>query len=135
MLSASGCSEPCSKLAAIFKMSSLEPSSATMSVTSGLPLLSVPVLSKIIVSILFAASSGSPPRIKIPCSAPLPVATMMLVGVARPIAHGHAMTITDTNARTAKVTLAPSASHAINVTMLMPITTGTNHDETQSAKS
>ena len=40
------------------------------------------------------ASSASPPRMRIPASAPRPVPTMIAVGVARPIAHGQAMITT-----------------------------------------
>ena len=69
-----------------------------MSVTSGLPSVSVPVLSKTMASILYAVSSASPLLIRMPFSAPLPVPTMMAVGVARPSAHGQAMTSTATEA-------------------------------------
>src|SRR5258708_29468802 len=40
----------------------------------------------------------SPPLMRMPCSAPLPVPTMMAVGVARPNAHGQATTRTATAA-------------------------------------
>lgn len=42
-----------------------------------------------------APSKACPPLIKTPREAPTPVPTMTAVGVARPRAHGHAMTITD----------------------------------------
>ena len=45
-----------------------------------------------------AVSSASPPRIRMPASAPRPVPTMIAVGVARPIAHGQAM-ISDADER------------------------------------
>ena len=51
----------------------------------------VPVLSSTTVVIRWASSSAAPSRIRIPCSAPLPVPTMIAVGVARPMAHGQAM--------------------------------------------
>ena len=68
----------------------------TMSVTRGLPSVIVPVLSRITVSSLCAVSSASPLRIKMPCSAPRPVPTMIAVGVARPRAQGQAMISTAT---------------------------------------
>ena len=69
-----------------------------MSVTSGLPFVSVPVLSKTMVLTLQAISNGSPPLIRMPFSAALPVPTIRAVGVANPSAHGQAMTITAVNA-------------------------------------
>src|SRR6266571_3624493 len=45
----------------------------------------------------------SPPRIRMPCSAPLPVPTIMAVGVASPKAHGHATTSTATAATMAMI--------------------------------
>ena len=67
------------------------PPAATTARPSGGPSVSVPVLSKTTVSTRAAASSASPPRMRIPASAPRPVPTMIAVGVARPIAHGQAM--------------------------------------------
>jgi len=52
-----------------------------------------------------ASSRASPPRIRMPASAPLPVPTMIAVGVARPMAHGHEMTTTVMNATRAWVRL------------------------------
>ena len=114
MASPSGCSEPRSAEAARRSSSSGSrrggqrrhpqphraepPPATTMSVTSGLPRVSVPVLSSTIASSLCARSSASPERMRMPFSAPLPVPTMMAVGVARPMAHGQAMITTETNA-------------------------------------
>ena len=50
-----------------------------------------------------ARSSASPPRNRIPASAPRPVPTMIAVGVARPIAHGQATITTPMNAVRASV--------------------------------
>ena len=58
--------------------------------------VSVPVLSNTTVSTRCSRSSAAALRISTPCSAPRPVATMMAVGVASPIAHGQAMTSTAT---------------------------------------
>ncbi len=76
---------------------------ATTSVTVGRPSVSVPVLSKTTVSTRCAISSASPPRMRMPTSAPRPVPTMTAVGVASPIAHGQAMTTTPMNAVSARV--------------------------------
>ena len=40
---------------------------------------------------LCVISNGSPPLIKIPLTAPIPVPTITAVGVARPSAHGQAI--------------------------------------------
>ena len=58
----------------------------------GRPSVNVPVLSMTTASTRCAVSSASPPRMRMPASAPRPVPTMIAVGVARPIAHGQAMT-------------------------------------------
>ena len=44
---------------------------------------------------LWAVSSGSPPLIKMPLTAPTPVPTITAVGVARPSAHGQAIHSTE----------------------------------------
>ena len=67
-----------------------------MSVTVGLPVVRVPVLSSTTTWMLCARSKASALRMSMPCSAPMPVPTMMAVGVARPIAHGQAMMRTAT---------------------------------------
>ena len=72
-----------------------EPNSTT-SVTRGLPSVIVPVLSSTTTSSLCAVSSAAPSRMSTPFSAPLPVPTMIAVGVASPRAHGHAITSTAT---------------------------------------
>ena len=68
-----------------------------MSVTVGFPSVIVPVLSNITVSTLCASSKASPLFISIPFSAPLPVPTIIAVGVASPSAQGHAITSIDIN--------------------------------------
>ena len=103
--SPSGCSEPTSAAAASRSRSAFGRGrrSATTAVTAGLPRVSVPVLSSTMVSILRACSSASPPRIRMPYSAALPVPTMIAVGVARPRAQGQAMISTAMAAWSAKV--------------------------------
>ncbi|MNS80428.1 hypothetical protein D3C72_1141070 [compost metagenome] len=96
--SPNGCSDPFSAEAAI--CSNLLSSKSLIdiiSVTFGLPSVIVPVLSKIIEFILYAFSKLSPPLINIPFSAPLPVPTIIAVGVASPNAQGQAITRTEIN--------------------------------------
>ena len=97
--SPSGCSEPTSTAAAS-RSTSASPRfpSGTISVTFGSPRVSVPVLSNTTVVNLRARSSTSPPRMRIPASAPLPTPTMSAAGVAMPSAHGQAMMSTAMNA-------------------------------------
>src|SRR5450756_1964183 len=86
--------------------------------------------------ILRDSSSTSPPRISTPSSAPLPVPTMMAVGVARPIAHGHAIISTATKFKRAYVRAGegPARIQTIKVTTAIDITTGTNTLATLSAR-
>ena len=64
----------------------------------GWPRVRVPVLSKTMVSMLWAVSRASAERMRTPNSAPFPVPTIMDVGVARPRAQGQAMIRTATAA-------------------------------------
>ena len=64
--------------------------------TAGSPPVIVPVLSSTTARRLCARSSASLFLNRMPFSAPLPVPTMMAVGVARPSAQGQAMTSTAT---------------------------------------
>ena len=68
----------------------------TTVVSSGLPSVSVPVLSTTSVSTFSSVSSASAFLISTPACAPRPVPTMIDIGVARPSAHGHAMISTAT---------------------------------------
>ena len=72
------------------------PGAGTTSVTTGRPTVRVPVLSKTTVPTRCSSSSASALLISTPSSAPLPVPTMIAVGVASPIAQGQAMTRTPT---------------------------------------
>ena len=58
--------------------------------------MSVPVLSNTTVVIPLMFSRTSPPLIRQPKEAAIPVPTMTAVGVARPKAQGHAITRVDT---------------------------------------
>jgi hypothetical protein len=66
-----------------------------MSLTWGVPEVSVPVLSNTTVVIDDIFSRTSPPFIRIPYDAAIPVPTITAVGVARPRAHGQAITNVD----------------------------------------
>ncbi len=70
-------------------------SAVIISVTTGLPCVIVPVLSRTTVFTVCAVSSASADFIKIPCKAPCPVPTIMATGVASPKAHGHDITKTE----------------------------------------
>ena len=69
-----------------------------------------------------------------PRCAPRPVPTMIAVGVARPSAHGHAITSTATAWISAAEAPPPSATVATNVTTAIATTIGTNTPETRSAR-
>ncbi len=130
----SGCSEFCSTEAATRRtVSSVWPSVATTSVTPGSPLVSVPVLSKITLSIPPATSSASALRMRTPISAPRPVPTSSDVGVASPSAQGQAMMSTETAAMTAYVGFGPTRIHTTNVAAAIAITMGTKIPATRSA--
>src|SRR5690554_905478 len=65
-----------------------------MSVTLGFPSVTVPVLSRTTVVAPWTASRASADLINIPDWAPLPVPTIIAVGVANPKAQGQLMTNT-----------------------------------------
>ncbi len=98
------------------------------SVSVGRPSVSVPVLSRATVVTSASVWSASPRRNRTPISAALPVPTITDTGVASPIAHGHAMMRTDTEATSAYVSagLGPTASHTPNTTAAITSTAGTN---------
>ena len=70
-----------------------------------------------------------------PLSAPLPVPTMIAVGVARPIAHGQAMMRTAIAVDSANGRLGdgPKRSQVAKVSAATAMTAGTNHPVTRSA--
>ncbi len=87
----------------------------------------VPVLSSTMVSSLWAVSSDSASRMRVPAWAPLPVPTMIDSGVASPSAHGQAMISTDTAATRANVSAGagPATNHTAKVTTATATTAGT----------
>ena len=95
--SANGCCEFFSTLAVNFSSSFSSIPILIISVTSGLPLVKVPVLSNNIVFKFLDVSSTSLFLIRIPSSAPRPTPTVTAVGIARPRAHGQAMTSIEIN--------------------------------------
>ncbi len=103
--------------------------------TVGEPSVTVPVLSSTTVVTSPARCSASPPLIRTPSSAPLPVATITAVGTARPMAHGQAMISTATAAAKARTAGAASAAtnQITNVAMASEITTGTKTPLMRSA--
>ncbi len=98
---------------------------STTLTTAGSPFVIVPVLSKTTVSILCALSKCSALLIRMPDSAPLPVPTMMAVGVARPREQGQAITRTAVKARIARPGSPVVISHAASVTNATMSTAGT----------
>ena len=125
---ASGCSEARSTAATKVSSSASEnPSAGSTSVRAGAPLVIVPVLSSTTVSSLWAVSSASASRIRMPAVAPLPVATVIDSGVASPNAQGQAMISTDTAATSAKTNAGggPASSHATKAQMATAMTAGT----------
>ena len=94
----------------------------------------VPVLSNITVFTLCASSKATLLFINIPFSAPLPVPTIIAVGVARPSAQGQAITKTDINIVRTKVvfSLPIIAQSKAEITAIV-ITAGTKYPATVSA--
>ena len=97
------------------------------------PVVTVPVLSRTIVSTRLVDSRTSGPRMIIPSCAPRPVPTIRAVGVARPSAQGQAMIRTATAAVKAEAALPSTSSQAASVQSAMTITTGTKIAEIRSA--
>ena len=82
--------------ASVRTSSSVKPSAHDTVTSSGLPCVSVPVLSTTSVSTSPRSSMASAFLNSTPSVAPLPLATMIDIGVASPSAHGHAMISTAT---------------------------------------
>ena len=103
------------------------PSAATTSVSTGLPSVSVPVLSTISVSTLANSSSASASLTSTPACAPRPVAVMIDIGVARPSAQGQAMISTETAETMAKTMRGsgPNSAHTTKAAIATSTTAGT----------
>ena len=102
--------------------------------TTGAPSVIVPVLSSTTVRIRWVSSRAAPLLMRMPLSAPLPVPTMIAVGVARPRAHGHAMTSTAVKMVRLNTTLWPLRSQAAPAARAISMTIGTKYPETTSAR-
>jgi hypothetical protein len=128
MAAASGCSLPRSSVAASRSSvaSSVAPKVATV-MSAGLPTVRVPVLSTTSVSTLRSTSTASAFLNSTPAVAPLPVATMIDIGVARPSAQGQAMISTATALMIACVMRGsgPTVAHTTAVTTAIATTAGT----------
>ena len=131
--SASGCKLFISSEYAVFKSSfSVMPNGIT-SVTFGVPLVIVPVLSSTTISVLPAFSSVVAFLNSMPFFAPTPFPTIIATGVASPNAHGQLITRTEMARASAKPTVSPAISQITRVTTAIAITTGTKMPETLSA--
>lgn len=132
MASPSGCSDPVSAAAASRRSSSsFIPAAGTASVRTGLPFVTVPVLSSTMVVRRCVFSKCSPPLKRMPNSAARPEPAIMLVGVASPSAHGQAMTSTAMNLPIASENC-PARLHTYQmrkVSMASPSTIGTKMPE------
>jgi hypothetical protein len=104
---------------------------------TGLPAVSVPVLSSATTSVDFSDCSASPLRNSTPSSAARPVPTMIEVGVARPMAQGQAMISTATALTSAKVAAGsgPKTSQTVKVRAAAAMTAGTNQAVTLSTSA
>ena len=131
---ASGCSLLTSSEYASFRSSFIcQPSAGSISVTSGSPLVTVPVLSSTTVSAFPVSSSAAAVLNSMPLLAPMPFPPIMATGVASPSAHGQLMTSTDIALARAKPAVCPASIHTANVMREIPITAGTNTADTLSA--
>ncbi len=99
----------------------------TTSVRAGSPRVIVPVLSSTMVLSLWAVSSDSADRIRMPCSAPLPVETMIDSGCRQPERaragddqHRHGGDERERERR-----FGPTTNQMAKVAMAMNITAGT----------
>ena len=133
---ASGCSLPrCSARPPSEQRVAIAVAARSASASTGRPSVSVPVLSKATTRTSRSASSASTSWIRMPWRAATPVPTMIAVGVARPSAHGQAMTSTatacSTRRRDRRRRRAPSRAAS---TSAMPTTTGTNTALTRSTR-
>ena len=104
-----------------------------MSVTRGFPFVIVPVLSRTTISVLPAISRAAEVLKRIPFRAPLPLATIIATGVARPRAQGQLITSTATARVRAVPVSEPVKNHTAKVMTEIAITTGTKIPETLSA--
>ena len=127
---ASGCSEYVSMPASIASVS-LVPSK---SITSGAPLVIVPVLSTTIVSASASSSRDAASLMRMPRCAAAPTAVTIDIGVASPSAHGHAITSTVTNAVSPSTGL-PSTLQMMSARNAIASTVGVKTEEIRSTSA
>ena len=96
-------------------------------------MVTVPVLSRTMVSTARVDSSTSGPLMRMPSWAPRPVPTIRAVGVASPSAQGQAMIRTATAAVKAGASPPPVPIQNPSVAAASPMTMGTKMPETRSA--
>ena len=101
--------------------------------TSGVPAVMVPVLSRATVCTRPVVSRDRAVLKRMPFVAPTPLPTIMATGVARPRAQGQLMTSTEMPRARAKPTEAPVSSQTATVTAAMAMTAGTKMPDTLSA--
>ena len=82
----------------------------------------------------WAISSASASLMRMPCRAATPVPAMMAAGVARPRAHGQAITSTATACSRASSTGLPTQSQTPSVRAAITSTAGTNTAATRSTR-
>ena len=128
MAAASGCSDGFSSDAAAASsvLSSIFSAHST-SVTRGLPSVTVPVLSSTTVSMRPISSRLAADFTSTPCSAALPVATVMATGVASPSAQGQEITSTAIpTLRQNRTPMPPTVANSTAAITATEMTTGTN---------
>ena len=131
---AKGCSLLISKFNAICKSwFSVRLEERTKSVTTGVPFVIVPVLSKTTVLIFPAVSKLWAVLNKIPFFAPFPFPTIIATGVANPKAQGQLITKTLIPRAKAKSTVCPTKIQITKVIIAITITDGTKIPLTLSA--
>ena len=130
---ASGCSDSRSTAATRASSSSSSRPSVTTSVTSGSPLVRVPVLSITTVSMRAEVSRAVAFLNSTPRLAPRPVPTMIAVGVASPSASGQVMTTTVIANSSAVCTPAPTSHHTRKVPTPPISATSTSQNAARSA--
>ena len=104
-----------------------------MSVTTGSPFVTVPVLSSTTICVFPVSSRLSEVLKRIPFLAPTPFPTIIATGVASPSAQGQLTTSTEIALPRLKENSAPDASHAAKVIRETARTAGTKIPETVSA--
>ena len=131
---ARGCSLMHSRsIAACSRSLSVNGAQGMMSVTVGLPLVMVPVLSSTTICVREMASRACDVLKRIPFRAAFPLPTMIATGVASPRAHGHEITSTQIPRESAKPMSFPRRSQTAHVTAAIAITAGTKIPLTLSA--